>query len=163
MRLHIVRAQRGQSDDPVGQLHFMHSAILDAGAVSHRPIPPDTRRPASRRCWGIPGRASLSGPQVVIRGVHELHLRPAQCRRVGYLASGRLSKARRVTICSAPQGLAPGRQVDSRLRKPQVIDELVEHGIHCGPTILQLRTVRGRLLYLKLPGARSRHQVLAEQ
>lgn len=29
------------------------------------------------------GRTSPAGPQVVIRGIHELHLRPAQCRRDG--------------------------------------------------------------------------------
>ena len=41
MRLHIVQAQRRQSDDPVGQLHFMHPPILDAEAASRHRIPRD--------------------------------------------------------------------------------------------------------------------------
>ncbi|WP_332880629.1 hypothetical protein [Streptomyces sp. NBC_00564] len=68
---------------------------------------------------------------------------------------------------------------------PQIIDEPAEHRIGCGAVtgrarerrlvhlggvaqklqdhVLQLRTVRSRLLHLELPGARSRHQYLAEQ
>lgn len=121
-----------------------------------------------------------------IRSVHEVHLQPAQYRCVGCLASGPPERgAPHIAIRSTPQGLAPGSQADLRLRKPQIIDESAEHGIGCGAVtgrarerrllhlggvaqklqdhVPQLRTVRSRLLRIERPGARSRHQYLAEQ
>lgn len=50
VRLHIVRTQPGQSDDPVGQLHFMHPAILDPGATSHHRIPRDVTQSQVAKC-----------------------------------------------------------------------------------------------------------------
>ncbi|MET9063251.1 VOC family protein [Streptomyces antibioticus] len=67
MRLHVVRAQRGEGDDPVGQLHFTHPAILDAGAVLGHPISPSRARGPSggrREAFGEPVRSPDAGSRV---------------------------------------------------------------------------------------------------